>query len=100
MDAEEEYGKSKRGDVKLKLEREPSNADQSLVLNATTSEMHNSSILSVKYYKVIVLDCTQVQFIDETTVKTLKEVINEYKKEKVKFFMTNCNGNLSLSDSV
>ena len=63
--------------------------------NTTTSDAQNSSIMSVaKYYKVIVLDCTQVQFVDESAVKTLKEIINEYKKENVKFYMTNCSGKI------
>ena len=45
-----------------------------------------------KLYKVIVLDCTLIQFIDESGLKCLREVIKEYNKEDVKFLLANCNG--------
>ena len=45
-----------------------------------------------KYYATIILDCTLIRFIDETGAKCLKDIIRDYKKEKVEFLLTNCNG--------
>lgn len=53
-----------------------------------------------KYYKVIILDCTLIQFIDESGVKCLREVIKEYNKEDVKFLLANCNGKFILSKKI
>ena len=41
---------------------------------------------------MIILDCTSCTYIDESGVKCLREIIDKYKKENVKFLMTNCNG--------
>ncbi len=45
-----------------------------------------------KFYNIIVLDFTSVQFIDEASCKCLKEVIKEYKTDEVKILFTNCDG--------
>ena len=49
-----------------------------------------------KANRYIILDCSSIQFIDEMGVKTLKEIIKEYKKENIKLLLTNCNGKLDL----
>jgi anti-anti-sigma regulatory factor len=41
---------------------------------------------------VIVLDMTLVQFVDETGVKCLNLIYDEYTKDNVRFLFTNCNG--------
>ena len=53
----------------------------------------NSSISNSenKYYDIIILDCTLIQFIDETGVKCLNDLIKDYKKENVQFLLSNCN---------
>jgi anti-anti-sigma regulatory factor len=52
--------------------------------------------LNEKKYKVLIVDCVSVQFIDEAGFKCLKEMINEYEKENIKFLLTNCNGKYCL----
>ena len=47
---------------------------------------------SASKYNAIILDCSRIQFIDECGVQCLKEVIDKYRKENVKFLLTNCNG--------
>ena len=50
-------------------------------------------IAEPKYYKCIILDCSMVQFVDEQGVKVLKEVIQDYQNENVRFLLANCNSN-------
>ena len=50
------------------------------------------SSLSGKHVEAIVVDLSQVQYIDEVGVETIKEVKKEYEKENVKLMLTHCNG--------
>jgi anti-anti-sigma regulatory factor len=45
-----------------------------------------------KKYKIVIVDFVSVQFIDETGFKCLKEIIDEYEKENIRFLLANCNG--------
>jgi anti-anti-sigma regulatory factor len=54
---------------------------------------NNLQIAEPKYYKCIILDCSMVQFIDETGARFLMEIIQEYKNEDVRFLLANCNSN-------
>ena len=49
---------------------------------------------SGKNIEAIVVDLSQVQYIDEIGVETLKEVKKEYEKENVRLMLTHCNGKL------
>jgi anti-anti-sigma regulatory factor len=63
-------------------------------MNQTVSTLlENEHRIDEKKYKIVIVDCVSVQFIDEAGFKCLKEIINEYEKENVKFLLTNCNGN-------
>lgn len=50
--------------------------------------------LNIKEMNVIVIDMTLVQFVDETGVKCLNLIYDEYTKDNVRLLFTNCNGNL------
>ena len=45
-----------------------------------------------KFYSVIVIDFSSVQFIDEAGCKCLKEITKEYKNDEVRILFANCNG--------
>ncbi len=51
----------------------------------------SNNFVEIKQYNIIILDCTLIQFIDETGVKCLNDLINDYKKENVQFLLSNCN---------
>ena len=46
-----------------------------------------------KYFKLIIIDFTCVQFIDEFAFKCLEKIQKEYKNNGVEIVLTNCNGN-------
>ena len=62
------------------------------VLEASQQQQQRQRKPSLKKYDAIILDCSLIQFIDESGVKCLKEVIDKYSKENVKFLLTYCNG--------
>lgn len=59
--------------------------DTEAVTNETNAKL-------VKHFRVIVLDCTRCNFIDESGAKCLKEIVDKYAKENVKLVLSNCNG--------
>lgn len=52
----------------------------------------NQELNTTSKISVIILDCTNIQFIDEAGFKALKESINGYLNDGFKFFLTNCHG--------
>ncbi len=45
-----------------------------------------------RQFRAVILDCTRCNFIDESGVKYLKEIVDKYAKENVQILLTNCNG--------
>ena len=58
--------------------------------NEVNEKLNNTA--KTKYYKRIILDFTLVQYIDESGLKCLKDILKEYNKEMVQIYFTNCSG--------
>jgi hypothetical protein len=63
--------------------------------NQELNELNNISTKkqTKKYFKLIIIDFTCVQFIDEFAFKCLEKIQKEYKNDGVEIVLTNCNGN-------
>ena len=42
--------------------------------------------------RVIIIDCTNIQFIDEAGVNSLRSTIENYESVGVRIILTNCHG--------
>lgn len=63
-----------------------------------TDNEDNQNILEQgrsKQVTFIILDCTNIQYIDEAGFNSLKSSINEYEAIGVRIFLTNCHGKQS-----
>jgi len=59
-------------------------------LNMINENGHNT--LPRKMFKIIIIDFSMIHFVDESGVKCLEKLLNEYKKQGVRIIFTNCNG--------
>lgn len=68
-----------------------------------TDNEDNQNILEQgrsKQVTFIILDCTNIQYIDEAGFNSLKSSINEYEAIGVRIFLTNCHGKLCLTYTI
>lgn len=70
-----------------------------LKLNSNVSALEvsfNAPVIEIKSdskkISVIILDCTNIQFIDESGFKSLSGCIAEYSKSGIRIVLTNCHG--------
>ena len=59
-------------------------------LNMINENGHKTS--PRKTFKIIVIDFSMIHFVDESGVKCLQKLLEEYKKQGVRIFFANCNG--------
>ena len=67
--------------------------DKSSSVKINEEDQKLNSFLDIKS---IIIDFSLVQFVDESGVKCLNEILKEYEKENVKILLTNINGNFKL----
>ena len=51
---------------------------------------NNHKIIKIEF-KIIIIDLIRVSYVDESSVKCLQKIFNEYKKDGVRLLFANCN---------
>ena len=90
MDKTANEGENSQFNVELIVHK--SNNEAVNTYEETTNDIDSIQDMDKKYYKNIILDCSSIQFVDETGAKCLRDLIGDYQKENVTFLLTNCNG--------
>jgi hypothetical protein len=90
MDKTANEGANSQLNVELIVHK--NNTEPMNIYDETTNDVDSIQNVDIKYYKNIILDCSSIQFVDETGVKCLRDLISDYQKENVTFLLTNCNG--------
>lgn len=64
--------------------------------NGDKDTKSKNQALKNKEFKIMIIDFSRVNFVDENGVKCLQKIFNEYKKDGVRVILTNCNSKINV----